>query len=85
MGQPLYSVKECEERIVEIDEKIKQYEDIPQAATDGPVSMNFQTRIQQLQKERTKWESRLEEARDHEDSKNGDRRSRLQGPSFELT
>lgn len=83
--EPRHTVKQCEDRLDEIDEKIRYYEDIPQVARDGPVSMNFLTRIEQLQKERAKWEQYLADAIAFEEAGGGTPQSRLQGPNFTLT
>jgi len=83
-NKPLYTIRECEDRIKEIDTRIEQFETRPMIGKDGPVSVNYQGRINDLQKERTKWERRLEKAKAY-DKNPASPESTINGPSVNLT
>ena len=76
----LYTVAECEAELKRVNELIAKYKNTPTVMRDGPVSANFQSRLNQLYKDREYWEQRYEEAKARENQA-----SSLQGPDIKVT
>lgn len=78
---PEYTVKECRDRIEELDQQIKVALDGPESFSHGPISATSRS-VEELRKERRRWRRRLKRAKAYRDShdRRRDARSPLQGP-----